>query len=206
MVDRLIAAAAEASEHGAPEAAARYLRRALTEPPTASVRPRVLLMLGEAEWRAGQPDATAHLTEALETASDTGTSIAAARALAFAYVITDQAPRAVQTLEQVLRDSDAVPGMALALEGAIAAVGQWDERTASAAGRRAEALLSRVEELADVLSSTSNAVLGRSRLLHRGLIRKSRVAGMRRGLHRHAKSADQRPYARFAWRRTRPAR
>ena len=150
VVDRLIAAAAEASEHGAPEAAARYLRRALTEPPTGSMRPRVLLMLGEAEWRSGQPDATAHLTEARETASDPGTSIAAARALAFAYVITDQAPRALQTLERVLRDSDAMPGMAAALEGAIAAVGQWDERTASAAGPRAEALLSRVAGLVEL--------------------------------------------------------
>lgn len=145
VVDRLIDAAAEASEHGAPDAAARYLRRALAEPPSARMRSRVLSMLGEAEWRSGEREAIAHLSGALEAASDPAMSIGAARALAFAYVVTDQAPRAVLTLERALQESAATPELTVALEGAIAAVGQWDERTASAAGTRAEALLSRIK-------------------------------------------------------------
>ena len=148
VVSRLIAAAGEAAERGAPEAAVSYLRRALAEPPSVESRPQLLLALGEAEWRSGALGAVEHLTEARAQAVDRATSIAAARELAFAYVITDQAPLAVQMLEAALREEgDGQSEPALMLEGAIAAVGQWDERTASAAGARAEALLHRIEDL-----------------------------------------------------------
>lgn len=147
VVKTLIDAAGEASDHGAPEAAASYLCRALAEPPSAAERPRLLLMLGEAEWRSGQPDAIGHLRDALDAATDPSTIGAAATALAFAYVITAQAPLAVQTLEGALRAAAGDRELALGLEGAIAAVGQWDERTAAAAGPRAEALLRQIDRL-----------------------------------------------------------
>jgi DNA-binding CsgD family transcriptional regulator len=147
VVGRLIDAAGEASDHGAPDAAASYLRRALGEPPAAADRPRLLLMLGEAEWRSRQTGAIGHLREALDAAADASTSMAAASALGFAYVIAAQAPLAVQTLEGALQAAADDPELALGLEGAIAAVGQWDERTAAAAGPRAEALLRRIDQL-----------------------------------------------------------
>ena len=70
MVQRLRDAAHEALERGAPEIAADYVRRALAEPPTDAERAALLLMLGTAEWRAGQPDAIAHLEQALAAAGD----------------------------------------------------------------------------------------------------------------------------------------
>ena len=58
---RLGDAAREALERGAPEIAADYSRRTLSEPPAAGERAALLFLLGTAEWRAGQPDAIAHL-------------------------------------------------------------------------------------------------------------------------------------------------
>ena len=49
---------------GEPEVAVRRLRRALAEPPASDDRASVLLALGQAEARAGAPDAVDHLTEA----------------------------------------------------------------------------------------------------------------------------------------------
>lgn len=60
-------AAAGAVANGAPDAAARFLRRALEEPPPEElVRVEVLTQLAAAETAIGSPDAIPHLTEALE--------------------------------------------------------------------------------------------------------------------------------------------
>ena len=69
-VDVLLAAAARASADGAPRTAVGYLRRALIEPPPADRRPEVILQLGRAEARAGEPEAVAHLTEAIDGMDD----------------------------------------------------------------------------------------------------------------------------------------
>lgn len=53
--DRLSAAAQSALDCGAPEIAASCLRRALAEPPSSDRRFALMLELGTAEWRAGQP-------------------------------------------------------------------------------------------------------------------------------------------------------
>ena len=50
-------AARRAADLGAPDAAARFLRRALEEPAPAEQRPGLRLNLGVAEYRAGHPDA-----------------------------------------------------------------------------------------------------------------------------------------------------
>jgi DNA-binding CsgD family transcriptional regulator len=148
---RLHDAARQALDRGAPEIAASYLRRALAEPPAAGERAALLLLLGTAEWRAGQPDAIAHLEQALAAAGeDLGTLIGACSVLALAYNVTDRAERAVEVLEEVFAavgDKDA--GMALTVEAAIALVGMNNERTASAALRRAEALRGRLRTVAD---------------------------------------------------------
>ena len=74
----LRAAAAETLSRGAPALAARFLRRALHEPPPLAWRPGLLLAAGQAEARAGDPRAVAHLRQALESAPDDATQARAA--------------------------------------------------------------------------------------------------------------------------------
>ena len=123
-------------------------------------------MLGDAAWRAGQPDAIALLEEALAAAGDEHrTLVASCVSLSRAYGFVDQAGRAVAVLERALSaiadarmvaeaterlDSIESPppvdtaGIALAVEAGIAGAGMFDERTATAALRRAEELRGRV--------------------------------------------------------------
>ena len=170
VVQTLGDAALEALDRGAPDVAADYARRALSEPPAAGERAALLSLLGTAEWRAGQPEAIAHLEQALVAAGDDpGTVIAACVALALAYVESDRAERSVEVLERGLAavgDSDAAPALTerlgtiepelrgdarpdLIFEAGIALVGMQNERTAPAALRRAEGLRARLDELAD---------------------------------------------------------
>ncbi|HEX5225033.1 MAG TPA: LuxR C-terminal-related transcriptional regulator, partial [Solirubrobacteraceae bacterium] len=68
----------ETLSRGAPALAARFLRRALREPPPMPWRPGLLLAAGQAEARAGDARAVAHLREALEHAPDDATQARAA--------------------------------------------------------------------------------------------------------------------------------
>lgn len=70
VVATLREAARTAITGGAPDTAAALLRRALDEPPNAADRPQVLFEIGNAEYEVGDPSATGHLTEAIETAVD----------------------------------------------------------------------------------------------------------------------------------------
>jgi DNA-binding CsgD family transcriptional regulator len=165
---RLVDAAREALDRGAPEVAASYVRRALAEPPAAGERAALLFLLGTAEWRAGQSDAIAHLEQALAAAGeDPRTLIAAIFLLALAYYVTDRAERAVEVLERALAavgDRKATLALterlgtiepeplrdarlALTLESGIAVIGSTDEQTAPAALRRAEGLRGRLRML-----------------------------------------------------------
>ena len=65
VVERLRAAAAEALAQGAPGLAVQLLRRAREEPPVDPVRVDVLCELGEAAARAQDPQAEAHLRDAI---------------------------------------------------------------------------------------------------------------------------------------------
>ncbi|MGH2985542.1 MAG: hypothetical protein ACRDLO_02500, partial [Solirubrobacterales bacterium] len=65
-IDVLREAAAVAIERGAPGGAVTYLRRALAEPPSPTMRARVLLELANAEAVAGHTEALGRLEEALE--------------------------------------------------------------------------------------------------------------------------------------------
>jgi hypothetical protein len=78
VVEQLRAASREATARGAPESAAAYLRRALTEPPSPEVEGGMLLELGTAEFSAGQPGWHDHLEDAVQSARDDTTRIAAA--------------------------------------------------------------------------------------------------------------------------------
>ena len=78
VVATLQAAAEEAIARGAPDLAARFLRRALDEPPEPAHTAAVLLATGRAEARAGDPRAIAHLQRAIESAPDVTTHAHAA--------------------------------------------------------------------------------------------------------------------------------
>ncbi len=151
VVQRLRDAAHEALDRGAPDVTGSYVRRALAEPPAGRERAALVLLLGTAEWRAGEPDAIAHLEQALATAGeDLGTLIGASSALAHAYVVTDQAERSLEVLERAraaVSDTDA--GLALTAEAAIALVGMANDRTAPDGLRRAEGLRGRLGGVAD---------------------------------------------------------
>jgi len=69
-VHALRAAAAAALAGGAPDTAVGYLRRALAEPPTGSVRAAVLRELGSAEQIARDPAAVVHLELARQATTD----------------------------------------------------------------------------------------------------------------------------------------
>ncbi|MBV9367552.1 MAG: AAA family ATPase [Solirubrobacterales bacterium] len=146
VVERLRDAASEALARAAPEVAAGYARRALSEPPAAGDRAGLLELLGTAQWRAGQPHALAQLEEAHAAAgSDFRSGIAL---LALANAVSDRAARAIELLERALTAvGDANAGAALTIEAGICMVGMADERTVPAALRRAEALRDRLRTL-----------------------------------------------------------
>jgi DNA-binding CsgD family transcriptional regulator len=74
----LSGAAAVALSRGDLEKVVRYMRRALAEPPTAEARASLLVDLGRAESRTGDPAAVGRLHEAIGLTSDPGARAAAA--------------------------------------------------------------------------------------------------------------------------------
>jgi DNA-binding CsgD family transcriptional regulator len=148
--DRLSAAAQSALDCGAPEVAASCLRRALAETPSSDRRFALMLELGTAEWRAGEPDALAHLEEALAIAPDPDAAAAAARPLALAYRVLDRSDMAIAVLQQAIaRLKKADAWRALTLESSAALAGVMDDRTAPAALLALESLSGRLEEFAE---------------------------------------------------------
>ena len=171
VVGRLRDSALQALGQGAPEIAAGYARRALSEPPAVEERPALLFLAGDAAWRAGQPDAVTLLEEALTAAGeDHATLLASCVSLSRAYSLIDQTERAIAVLERALsaiaeasvvaeaseRPESIQPrppvdtaGIALTLEAGIAGAGLFHERTSAAALRRAEELRGRLTTLTD---------------------------------------------------------
>jgi DNA-binding CsgD family transcriptional regulator len=101
----LVAPLREAARHamaeGAPDVAARYLARALAEPPAAEERAAVLLELGTAEARAQPNAAIEHLAQALELTQDDPALGDAAIELAVVLNSLGRVVDAVKTLERV---------------------------------------------------------------------------------------------------------
>jgi DNA-binding CsgD family transcriptional regulator/tetratricopeptide (TPR) repeat protein len=163
---RLAAAARDAADRGAPDLAAGYLRRALSEPPAAGEHPALLLRLGLAEWHAGEPDAIGHLEQALATARDPATTSAAAESLAQAYRFTGRADMGVAALQRAiaqLRDTD--PWLAFSLESSCALAAIMDDRTAQEALRSLDSLSRRMSEFAEpppfLLAALANVAMRR---------------------------------------------
>jgi DNA-binding CsgD family transcriptional regulator len=141
-VEQLRAAAWEATARGAPESAAAYLRRAVFEPPSPEAGAGLLLELGLAEFSAGQPGWHDELAEAVESAGDDSTRIAATLLFANALRWHERAAEAIQVCDGVaarLDGSDAEGR--LTLEAMAVACGVGDAATAPLVAERAGALL-----------------------------------------------------------------
>ncbi|HET6353182.1 AAA family ATPase [Streptomyces sp.] len=110
-------AAAEASDAGAHDRAALYLRRALREPLTEEERAAVLCLLGEAELESSVPTAIDELRRSLQLSKAPSEQTSAARRLAGALFAVDRYLDALDVLERTsaaIRPVD--PSYALRLE------------------------------------------------------------------------------------------
>ncbi|SDD12803.1 regulatory protein, luxR family [Geodermatophilus telluris] len=114
-VDRLRAAARRALEHGAPDSAVTYLRRALREPPRQ--RYKVLLELGRAEARIHHPEARVHLEPVVGGARRPEDRATAALELARLLLASGEPSRATDVLDRAVRGlGTAHPELSLTLE------------------------------------------------------------------------------------------
>jgi len=140
-------AARGALERGAPEVAARYLRRALCEAPQA--RAEVLVELGSAEARAGEPAARAHLAAALKLAAEPWLQVQAtlelAQVIAYGGELEQAASIVLSTLERV-RDR---PELARWMEILLLTLGQADLAARRLTGELLRRAASAVERLGE---------------------------------------------------------
>lgn len=117
VVETLRRAARGGLDRGAPEVAARYLRRALAEPPEA--RAEVLLELGSAEARAGEPAAREHLAAARELATEPWPEVQATfeltQVLFYELKMAEATTILLQTLEALRDRPDAATAMKMLL-------------------------------------------------------------------------------------------
>ncbi|WP_028061064.1 ATP-binding protein [Candidatus Solirubrobacter pratensis] len=102
VVDTLSAAADAAAARGAPEVAARLLRRALAEPPAPERRFALLMLAGGAEAQAGDPGAMAHLREAADAAPDPEARVTAVLALTCMLGVNGDLRGGVEVLQREL--------------------------------------------------------------------------------------------------------
>jgi DNA-binding CsgD family transcriptional regulator len=106
-VERFREAARTALGRGAPKLAARYLRRALSEPPVARARAAVTKELGYAEVVAGQPEeALIHLEQALDLTADPVERTAVWRGQALALLNVGRPDAAIERLQSAIEQSD----------------------------------------------------------------------------------------------------
>ena len=131
VVDTLQTAAAEASLRGAPDQAASYLRRALSEPPNSNGRAALLQKLGAAELLGRDPASTDHLAQALQCTDDPEQRGAIALTLGRAAVSSGRLADARDLLAAVIgREGATVPELAARLEAYRSVAGVWDPRFA----------------------------------------------------------------------------
>lgn len=106
VVDALLDAARRATARGAPDAAVRYLERALVEPPPPALRHPVLLELGRAAMTAGRPQALDHASAAVAEAPDAVTRGRATLLLARVLFEVGRTADAVRMSQQVIVELD----------------------------------------------------------------------------------------------------
>ncbi|WP_433782299.1 helix-turn-helix transcriptional regulator [Actinomycetospora sp. CA-101289] len=139
VVTALREAAVRAVGRGAPDVAARYLHRALTEPPPPEERGALLLALGSASLWAGEPDALDILTRAREEATDPEDGARArllAARLLFEYGRLVEAVRVCE--EGIAELGGTAPELAEELEAELLTATMQDRRTRAVGRRRHE--------------------------------------------------------------------
>lgn len=133
---------------GAAETAARYLRRALAEPPPDPVRPELLLELGSAAARAGEEDGIALLREGFELTTDPRRRAAAALELGNALGwVAHRMDEAVLVLERGLESAEE-SGLATEIEATMLLCGTITTAVRPRLAERLREARQRVEKLA----------------------------------------------------------
>jgi DNA-binding CsgD family transcriptional regulator len=157
VVESLLPAARTAISNGAPDSAVAYLRRALAEPPSWRLRPDVLLELGFAESYAADPQAAAHLKQALATASGAIAQVAVTLALGRMLQIAGRNREALDVFDATrARLGRTDRRAALTLEGAALGAAQLDAETAGDAALR----IARLRQLAEEEAGIPPSVFG----------------------------------------------
>ena len=141
VVERLVEEARAAVRNGAPESAARFLRRALAEPPPPDEQAALLLELGTAEAAAGLPECFEHLQSAVDAAPDRASAAGAANVLARALNRAERFAEAVDVLDRASSSLDSRDGkLAGDLEAHAIMAGLNDPALARAMASRRDAL------------------------------------------------------------------
>ena len=136
VVGLLREAATRATARGAPEMSARYLRRALDEPPAPRDRHGVLFDLGVAEMHAGVPEAIGHLTAAADTARTPVDSCRASLMLARTLFLAGRIADAVEVCERAIEKlAGRAPELAMELEVELVTAATQDALTRPVAVR-----------------------------------------------------------------------
>ena len=147
VVEHLRDAARRALSRGAPEIATRYLRRALEEPPPATTHGELLLELGSAAARAGEPDAldlmrnAFALAERPEVRAAAGLQLGAA--LAWLGAGMDEATVVLEGALEGLED----PELVIPLETMLLLAGMTTSAARARTSARFGRARSRIEEL-----------------------------------------------------------
>ena len=130
VIELLRSAAQRAAARGAPEVAARCLRRALLEPPPVEDRYEILLELGTAEAHAGSSDAVNHLAAAAAEAANPVDQSRANQMLARTMFHVGRIADSVRLSERAIRQlGEADPELRLELEAELIIVATHDVRT-----------------------------------------------------------------------------
>jgi DNA-binding CsgD family transcriptional regulator len=153
--ERLIDASRVALSRGAPEAAASYLERALSEPPPPEDRPRLLLELGTATAFALRPGATGYVRQGFELARSADERLEAALLQAHLSFQAGRGAEALEPLTRVLAESPPDSSRALFIEGFAANV----TRAQLSARRAAQPIIDRLRERTDVGDEADPPVL-----------------------------------------------
>ena len=104
-IDVLLKAADRALGRGVAATAAMYLRRALSEPPRAEDRLRILRRLGIVESRLGDPAGAEHLDQAVRVSREPRERAELRLALSAGQVVAGHFDAAISTLEQAIDET-----------------------------------------------------------------------------------------------------
>ena len=141
-VTALRAAAATALSRGAPDVAARYLRRALAEPPREADRIPVIGELGMAASLDGEPEGLDHLRMATAQAEPGPLRADLALRLANALIPRGEIGEAATAIEEAIKEvPDSEEERLLTLEATHATLSHWAQSTYATSERRLKSLI-----------------------------------------------------------------